>query len=88
MLGRGALGKPWIFSEIKSGKDYRATTSEIKKLCLDLAKKSDDIWGEHGITESKKHFCWYLKGTHETAEYRRKLMLTKTLKDVEEIIRK
>jgi len=30
MIGRGALGRPWIFQEIRDRKDYAATINEIK----------------------------------------------------------
>jgi nifR3 family TIM-barrel protein len=86
MIGRGALGRPWIFEEIKAKEDIHPDLNIIKKLAKDLAQKSYDIWGEHSITESKKHFAWYFKGTHESAEYRRRLMGVKSLSDVDSVL--
>lgn len=87
MIGRSALGKPWIFREIKEKRDCVPTLTEIKGLALDLAVKAHDIWGEKGITESKKHFAWYFRGFSGAQEYRRRLMLASTLEEVKGIIK-
>ncbi len=86
MIGRGALGKPWLFKEIKDKKDYISNFTEIKKLALDLTQKAHDIWGDKGITESKKHFAWYFKGFPGASSYRKGLMETKNLKEVKSIL--
>jgi tRNA-dihydrouridine synthase B len=87
MIGRGALGNPWIFREIKAEKDYEPELPEIKKLALEVAQKSYEIWGEKGITESKKHFAWYFRGFLGAASYRKELMEAKTLDDVTNILK-
>jgi nifR3 family TIM-barrel protein len=87
MIGRGALGTPWIFKEIKEQKDYESELPEIKKLALEVAEKSHDIWGEKGITESKKHFAWYFRGFLGASKYRKELMAANTLKDVQDILK-
>lgn len=86
MIGRGALGKPWLFSEVKNQKDYEPSLKEIKSLVLDLSKKADLIWGNKGITESKKHFAWYFKGFDGAAEWRKRLMDVESLDDVKKIL--
>lgn len=87
MIGRSALGKPWIFKEIKEQKEYEPNISEIKELVLGLAQKADKIWGDKGITESKKHFAWYFRGFEGASEYRRRLMDAKSLAEVREILK-
>lgn len=82
MIGRGALGKPWIFKEIKDQKDHELDIREIKKLTLDLVQKAHKIWGEKGIRESRKHFAWYFRGFPGAQNYRKKLM---TANDLDEI---
>lgn len=86
MIGRGALGKPWIFKEIKEQKEYTPNIQEIKALTIDLAEKAESIWGNKGITESKKHFAWYFKGFNGAAEYRKRLMAAENLTDVKTIL--
>jgi nifR3 family TIM-barrel protein len=86
MIGRGALGHPWIFAEVKEGRDLKVRGGEIKKLALDLATKADAIWGDYGIVESRKHFAWYFKGFDGAKEIRTKLMDSGTLKDVVKVL--
>lgn len=87
MIGRKALGTPWIFKEIMDKKDYYPLLKEIKELNLDLAQKASDIWGDKGIMESKKHFSWYFKGFPGAKEYRNKLMLANNVSDVEKVLK-
>lgn len=86
MIGRGALGRPWIFDEIKSRTDHRFDPLEVKKLVLDLADKANALWGTRGIVESRKHFAWYYRGFDGAKEIRARLMLAQTLEDVQEIL--
>lgn len=76
MVGRGALGNPWIFSEINAfladGRilpppplSYRMQTMlrHIQRLC---ALKGEYI----GIREARKHAAWYMKGIRGAASLR------------------
>ncbi len=68
MIGRGAIGNPFIFKEIveylKTGKEPEKVTSEellktmIKHINLEIEEK-----GEYtGIREMRKHLAYYTKG--------------------------
>ncbi len=67
MIGRGALGNPFIFEEIKcllNGKSYTPPTVFEK---LSIAREHVLLMiedkGEHvGICEARKHLAWYIKG--------------------------
>ena len=63
MIGRAALGNPWIFKSILQGEEYVPTIQERYKVILehlDLAVKRD---GEKtAIPKMRKHIAWYLKG--------------------------
>lgn len=87
MIGRGALGRPWIFDEIKSQINHHPDLREIKRLILDIADKANTIWGVQGIVESRKHFAWYCKGFDGAKEIRIKLMAAETLDDVTESLK-
>ena len=63
MIGRGALGNPWIFKTILDGKEYMPSRKERYDVILEhleLAVKRD---GEKtAIPKMRKHIAWYLKG--------------------------
>lgn len=63
MIGRAALGNPWIFKTILEGKEYIPNIKERYNVILehlDLAVKRD---GERtAIPKMRKHIAWYLKG--------------------------
>lgn len=86
MIGRGALGHPWIFKEVKERRDLVVGGEETKRLALDLATKTDAIWGDYGILEARKHFAWYFKGFDGAKELRTKLMSAETFVDVKKIL--
>jgi tRNA-dihydrouridine synthase B len=87
MIGRGALGRPWIFEEIKKQKDKTIKLEEIKDLILDLATKADDIWGDKGVIESRKHFAWYSKGFKGAKTLRSDLMKVTNLDEVLRVLK-
>ncbi len=88
MIGRGALGRPWIFEEIRASKDITKTPAEIKELALSLAEKMGSIWGNHGIVESRKHFAWYFRGFDGAKDLRMELMQAESLEDVKKALDK
>ncbi|MBQ7579823.1 MAG: tRNA dihydrouridine synthase DusB [Clostridia bacterium] len=76
MIGRGALGRPWIFARIKSGLFENVSVPEptidericvlkkhIEKICL---YKGEEV----GMREARKHAAWYIKGIRGAAKYR------------------
>ena len=89
MVGRAAIGYPWIFREIKH---YFSTgqllDSPSIKERLGILKKHLELsiqWkgARHGILEMRRHYKNYLKGIPNVKTYREKLV---TLKNYEEII--
>lgn len=94
MIGTGALGKPWIFDELKV-KSYPSTklgTSKlkvdwnfIKKNILKHAKLVQELKGNYGIVEFRKHLAWYLKGLPEIKSIRSKLMQVNHYQDIKKI---
>jgi len=68
MVGRGAMGNPWIFRDIehflKSGQ-FPEPPDFVEKitLCLEQLSASERIYGERYASNTmKKHTGWYLKG--------------------------
>lgn len=91
-IGRGALGNPWIFREIKQGLAGRdplpADPFEIQELCLRHARLMAEWKGEdRAVIEMRKHFAWYLKGLRGAAQVRSRINTMDRLIDVENTIR-
>ncbi len=88
MIGRAAIGYPWIFNEIKhfikTGEELPSPSIEARvEVCRSHLHKSVDWKGPVvGINEMRRHYANYLKGLPGIKEYRNKLV---TLKAAEEI---
>lgn len=92
MVGRGAMGNPWIFDRInaflKDGtvlpspslEERMATMlAHIEKLC--------EYKGEFiGMREARKHTAWYMKGLRGAAEYRRQSSYLTTFDDIKALV--
>ena len=84
MIGRGALGNPWVFSSETKGKP---SLVEIKKVVLRHAQLHLDHYGEqYGLTTFRKHLVFYFKGFPGVKNLRQKLVKINTLKELEEIL--
>ncbi|WP_126972490.1 tRNA dihydrouridine synthase DusB [Gynurincola endophyticus] len=92
MIGRAAIGYPWIFREIKAFVKQGIllpfpTVEERVEICKTHVQKSVEWKGETlGILEMRRHYTNYLKGLSHIKEYRTKLVTVKTLVEVLEIL--
>ena len=93
MIGRGALGNPWVFREINeyflNGKMIPPPTTEEKcEVLLRHIRKLVEYKGEYvGMREARKHTAYYLKGFKNAAKLRNLAFSMETLGDLEELIR-
>lgn len=80
MIGRAAIGYPWIFNEIKH---YFATGEQLASPTLGdrvVAARNHLIWsvewkGERqGVLEMRRHYANYFKGVANFKEYRKRLV--------------
>jgi tRNA-dihydrouridine synthase len=87
MVGRGALGNPWIFNEInmylKDGTIVKKPTmEEIKKMMIEHLESLINLKGEHvALLEMRSHGPWYLKGIPNASTLRKQLSQTQTKKE-------
>ncbi|MBR6187244.1 MAG: tRNA dihydrouridine synthase DusB [Clostridia bacterium] len=91
-IGRGALGNPWIFSEIKaylSGEAYTPPPfSEVIDTALAQARDMAEWKGEKSaLLEMRKHFAWYTAGRRNSALVRTKITLASSFDEVEALLR-
>lgn len=83
-IGRGALGNPWLFGQIKQAlagqEPAYPTTEEVLETALKHLQDMIDFKGERwALVEMRKHFAWYLKGTRNAAQTRSAINKTEDL---------
>lgn len=92
MIGRAAIGYPWIFNDIKhyikTGEQLPAPTIEQRvAVCRKHLHRSYEWKGSVvGILEMRRHYANYLKGLPNIKEYRSKLVTYKTIEEIEEVL--
>jgi nifR3 family TIM-barrel protein len=92
MIGRAAIGYPWIFREIKhffkTGEQLPGPTiSERVDICSTHLKKSIEWKGEKtGIFEMRRHYSNYFKGIPNFKEYRMKLVALENIVDIQAVL--
>ena len=91
MIGRAAIGYPWIFHEIKhflkTGEHLPAPGIEERiAVCRKHLQKSVE-WKNPvvGINEMRRHYANYLKGLPNIKEFRNRLVTLKTEEEINEV---
>jgi nifR3 family TIM-barrel protein len=84
MIGRGALGNPWIFREInaylKDGTIFeKPSHEELKEMMLQHLDSLVELKGERtAVLEMRSHGPWYLKGIEHASHLRKQLSQART----------
>ena len=92
MIGRAAIGYPWIFREIKhfmtTGEILAGPTLEERlQACRKHLHGSVSWKGEKlGMLEMRRHYASYLKGLSHVKEYRNRLVNTLDINEIESIL--
>lgn len=92
MIGRGAQGNPWIFSELlaydRTGEmPARPTIEEIKEMIYRHARLQVKYKGEYlGIREMRKHVSWYTSGLPNSAKLRGEINAVESLVELEKLL--
>ncbi len=86
MIGRAALGQPWIFREIKAaiaGQPYTPPTlAERLEVAVRHAERIEQVKGPHGLVELRKHLPRYLHGIRGSAALRTRLNEAKNAAEI------
>jgi tRNA-dihydrouridine synthase B len=92
MIGRAAIGYPWIFNEIKhfmkTGEmlDAPAVTDRVS-VCKEHLLKSIEWKGDWvGIVEMRRHYSHYFKGLEHFKDYRTRLVTANSKEEVLETL--
>lgn len=94
MVGRGALGRPWLFAELLAdwqGKPLpeEPSVSERARVMLDHAALACQYKGERiAMQEMRKQIGWYVKGLPHAAALRRDACLMNTYDDLEQLLKR
>jgi tRNA-dihydrouridine synthase B len=92
MIGRAAIGYPWIFNEIKH---YVATGEMLPSpsiedrvaVCKKHLQRSVEWKGPIvGINEMRRHYANYLKGLPGIKDYRNRLVTLREMEEVEAVL--
>ena len=92
MIGRAAIGNPFIFREVKqyleTGKEPGPVNHEERiSICLEhLRMEIDDKGPGKAIPEFRKHYTGYLKGLHNSHPIRQKLVLIDDYNEIENLL--
>lgn len=92
MIGRAAIGHPWIFNEIKhflnTGERLSPPSIDQRiEVCRKHLRRSFEWKGPiAGINEMRRHYANYLRGLPNIKEFRNKLVTLKTVEEVEAVL--
>ncbi|MCV7171742.1 MULTISPECIES: tRNA dihydrouridine synthase DusB [Mycolicibacterium] len=92
VIGRGCLGRPWLFAELSAafaGREIPVppTLGEVAAIVRRHGELLADHFGEDkGMRDIRKHVAWYLHGLPAGADLRRGLALVKTLADLDRLL--
>lgn len=92
MIGRGALGNPWIFKEINAyfaGKEFkRPSKEEIYNMIVDQYERLLKLKGERlALLEMRSHVGWYLNGMQGSAQIKNKANQALSFEEVKKILK-
>lgn len=91
LVGRGALGRPWVFSQIEAylkhetvlpeppvSEQMRVMVNHVKLICENKGEKV-------GMKEARKHAAWYVRGIRGAAAYRNQIGALSTIEQLEKM---
>lgn len=92
VVGRGCLGRPWLFrdlADVFEGRDPQDPPrfAEVREIMIDHAERLVAWNGERGgLPLMRKYATWYTKGFHGSAELRVRLTRFTTLEEFKAIL--
>ncbi|GAA1512998.1 tRNA dihydrouridine synthase DusB [Streptomyces albidochromogenes] len=90
VVGRGCLGRPWLFADLVAG--FEGTGAYAAPTLREVAavmRRHAELLGEwigdeaRGVIDFRKHVAWYLKGFSVGSEMRKKLAISSSLDEMD-----
>ena len=95
MIGRGALGHPWLLKQIMEQLQEGSVRTQIPSLqqqyeiIMRHFQATLDFYGEyHGLRVFRKHFCWYSSGLSGASGFRETINKVENVALAKECVRK
>jgi nifR3 family TIM-barrel protein len=95
VVGRGCLGRPWLFADLQAafaGRPERVLPSlgEVATVMRRHAELLARWWGREreGVTDFRKHVAWYLKGFPVGSELRQAMAMSSSLSELDDLLGK
>ncbi len=91
MIGRGALGRPWLFESVNAYLEKgeilpEPTIQERMRVMTEHIKLICEYKGERvGMREARKHAAWYIKGIRGAAAFRQEVGTLSSMEQLEEL---
>ncbi|MFC5951286.1 tRNA dihydrouridine synthase DusB [Pseudonocardia lutea] len=92
VVGRGCLGRPWLFGDLEAAFAGRPlpTPPNLRQVAATLRRHAVllcEHMGDHkGIRDVRKHIAWYLKGFAVGGELRRSLGMVESIDQLDELL--
>ena len=90
MVGRGAYGNPWIFSQIRALLEEErilpppSVAERMRVMCRHLSLLCEYVGEKHGMLEARKHAAWYVHGLRGAAAFRKEAGTLTSLAELEQ----
>jgi nifR3 family TIM-barrel protein len=86
MVGRGALGRPWIFDDgfdARTADAQREYKDRVIRRHMDLIQ--EQCFDRYALSQMKKHLAWYTDGLAHATDCRARIFQTKNPGEVWEV---
>jgi tRNA-dihydrouridine synthase B len=87
MIGRGAMGKPWIFQQIKNHEETISDTLK-KEIIIEHFEKMYQHYNEYGTVMFRKHLHTYSKGYDGAHHFREQVNKISDYQQMLDLIKK
>ncbi|MGI5399040.1 tRNA dihydrouridine synthase DusB [Streptomyces sp. CA-135486] len=93
VVGRGCLGRPWLFGDLVAAFEGAGTyaTPTLREVAV-VMRRHAELLGEwigdeaRGVIDFRKHVAWYLKGFSVGSEMRKKMAITSSLAEMDGLL--